>query len=160
MSKVKEEIREQSVPMTPAKDPRAHIAFRDLTSAEQEERRRNIKIKLAYQRDKDRELVKCRFRYYDCPGGELKFAFKRYKEDPVEKFALVDNHIYTLPLGVVKHLNKDCFFTVHQYNTNEKGVATQVIGKKIQRCEAIPLEFIDGEDLSPAGTDIVSVQTI
>ena len=162
MNKVKEELVKtvDSAAVSPSlrRDPRAHIAFKDLTSAEQAERRRNLKSHLAYMRDKDRELIKCRFRYYDCPGGELRFVFKEYKEDPIEKYALMDNYIYTLPLGVIRHLNKKCFFVVHEYRDNEAGLPTQVIGKKIQRCEAIPLEFVDIEDLSPAGTDVVTVQ--
>jgi hypothetical protein len=162
MTKVKEETMrpagEQASSVTAG--TRAHIPFKDLTVVEQNERRRNLKAYLAYMRDKDRELIKCRFRYYDCPGGELKFPFRKYKEDSIEKYSLIDNQVYHLPLGVVRHLNKDCFFVVHQYHTNENGVATQVIGKKIQRCEAIPLEFVDIEDLSPAGTDILTVQNL
>jgi len=136
----------------------AHIPFRDLSTQEQEERRRTIQSKLSSMRENDRQKVKIRFKYYDCPGGEMKFVFKAYKQDPVEKYSLVDGQIYTLPIGVVRHLNKNCYYKIHEYVMNDRGVASQVVGKKIQRCEAVPLEFVDSEDLSAAGTDIVAVQ--
>jgi hypothetical protein len=132
--------------------------FKDLSSSEQDEARRTVHAKLQYMRDRDREVVKGRFKYYDCPGGEMKFSFKKYKGDSIEKYTLIDGQIYSLPLGVIKHLNKDCFYTVHQYAMDTDGRATQVIGKKIQRCEFVPMEFIDIEDLSPAGSELVTVQ--
>lgn len=132
--------------------------WKDMTSAEQNEAKRTIGVKLQYMRDKDRETVKGRFKYYDCPGGEMKFSFRKYKGDPIEKYALIDGQIYTLPLGVIKHLNKDCFYTIHQYAMDSNGHATQVIGKKVQRCEFVPMEFVDIEDLSPVGSELVTVQ--
>lgn len=132
--------------------------FKDLSSTEQVDARQKLQVQLQYMRDKDRETVKGRFKYYDCPGGEMKFCFKKYKQDPIEKYALVDGQIYTLPIGVIKHLNKDCFYTIHKYATDKDGNAIQVVGQKVQRCEFIPMEFVDIEDLSPSGTSIVTVQ--
>ena len=77
-----------------------------------EKNKEEIKKKpnLKYQRDKDREKVKGIFRFFECPGSELSFVYKAYKEDDVEddveKFTLIDGEIYTLPLGVAKHLIK------------------------------------------------------
>lgn len=132
--------------------------FKELSSSEQDEARRTIHAKLQYMRDKDREVVKGRFKYYDCPGGEMKFPFRKYKGDQIEIHTLCDGQIYTLPLGVIKHLNKDCFYIIHQHAVSKDGAPIQVIGKKVQRCEFIPMEFVDSEDLSPTGSDIVTVQ--
>lgn len=134
--------------------------FHELSSTEQTEARLKIATKLQYMRERDRETVKGRFKYYDCPGGEMKFAFKKYKQDPIEKYSLVDGQIYVLPIGVIKHLNKDCFYTVHKHAIDKDGRPIQVIGQKIQRCEFIPMEFVDTEDLSPSGVEIVTVQHI
>jgi hypothetical protein len=131
-----------------------------LPAATQDERRRSMQQQLAYQRDKDRQLVKGRFKYYDCPGGEMKFSFKQYKGDPVAKYELLDGQVYSIPLGVARHLNKNCFYTVHKHAVDNSGNPSQIIGQKIQRCEFVPLEFVDIEDLSPAGSNIVTVENI
>ena len=39
---------------------------------------------LKYQRDKDREIVRGIFRYYEVPGGNLAFMYRAYKEDPLK----------------------------------------------------------------------------
>jgi len=59
---------------------------------------------LRSMRDKDRQMVKGVFKYYEVPGGSVGFCFKKYKEDPIEKFDLVDGQIYTIPLGVANIL--------------------------------------------------------
>jgi hypothetical protein len=52
------------------------------------------KLNLKYMRDKDRELVKGIFKYYEVPGGVMEFSYKAYKEDQVEKFTLYDGELY------------------------------------------------------------------
>ena len=136
------------------------VPFHALPASAQEERRRALQAQLAKQRDKDRELVKGRFKYYDCPGGEMKFSFKAYKGDPVAKYELIDGQVYSIPIGVARHLNKNCFYTIHKYAVDSDGKAAQSIGQKIQRCEFVPLEFVDIEDLSPAGSNIVTVENL
>ena len=79
------------------------------------------KPNLKYQRDKDREPVKGIFRFYEVAGGVLSFVFKAYKEDPVESFTLHDGQVYTLPLGVAKHLNKNCWYPIHAHSKDESG---------------------------------------
>jgi hypothetical protein len=119
------------------------------------------KPNLKYMRDKDRELVKGKFIFLECPGGTLSFNFKAYKEDPIERFDLVDGQIYTLPLGVAKHLNKNCWYPVHAYQMGEDGKASQKIGRKVRRCSFQSLEFVDIEDLTPVGdSDIVTVENV
>ena len=78
-------------------------------------------VNLKYMRDKDREAVKGVFRFYEVPGGTLSFVFRAYKEDPVERFDLIDGQIYTIPLGVARHLNKNGKYPVHAYAQNESG---------------------------------------
>ena len=112
---------------------------------------------LRYARDKDREKVKGIFRFHEVPGGSMNFVFKKYKEDPVERFDLRDGEIYTLPLGVAKHLNKNVWYPVHAHTLNEQGNASYKIGKKVRRCSFQSLEFIDVEEMTPVG-DIVTVE--
>jgi len=118
------------------------------------------KPNLKYQRDKDREKVKGIFKFYEVPGGELSFVYKAYKEDPVEKYTLVDGQIYTLPLGVAKHLNKNGCYPVHSYLKDEAGRVSTKIGQKVRRFGFQSLEFVDVDELSTAPSQIVTVENI
>ncbi len=102
-----------------------------------------------YLRDKDREIVRGKFIFHEVPGGLMSFVFKKWKEDPVERFDLQDGEIYSLPLGVAVHLNKNCFIPIHAYATDENGRAIAKIGQKVRRCSFQSLEFVDIEDLTP-----------
>ena len=117
------------------------------------------KQSLRYQRDKDREKVKGIFKYYEIPGGQLSFTYKAYKEDPVEKFTLVDGQVYTLPLGVAKHLNKNVAYPVHKYLKDENGKVTIKVGQKVRRCGFQSLEFVDVEELNEP-SPIVTVEKV
>lgn len=106
-----------------------------------------------YQRDQDRKLVRGKFIFHEVPGGMLSFSFRKWKEDPVERFDLVDGQIYTLPLGVAKHLNKECKYPIHSYQMDENNKPQMKIGQWVRRCSFQSLEFIDIEDMTPVGND-------
>lgn len=116
---------------------------------------------IQYQRDKDKEMVRGRFRFHEVPGGTLSFCCKAYKGDKVERYDLVDGEIYRLPLGVAKHLNKNLWYPVHTYTMDEYGKPSMKIGQKVSRCSFQSLEFIDIDDITPVGdTGIVEVEKI
>lgn len=105
-------------------------------------------------------MVKGIFRYYEVPGGSMSFSFKKYREDPVERYDLVDGQQYTLPLGVAKHLNKNGTYPVYEHVPNEPGIQQAInpgggaalnqnmrIGRKVQRFGFQSLEFVDIEGL-------------
>lgn len=124
------------------------------------------KPNLKYQRDKDRVPVKGIFRFYEAPGGTLSFCFRAYKEDPIEQFALKDGEVYTLPLGVAKHLNKTGWYPEYEFIQGEKNVVGAFspeghimrVSRKIRRYGFQSLEFVDTDDIGTA-TDIVEVST-
>lgn len=111
---------------------------------------------IRFQRDKDREKVKGVFKYYDQPGGLLSFAFRKYKGDPVEEYKLFDGQVYTLPLGVVKHLKRNGWYPEYEHIPGERGVhkaasmadgsGTQIKSKK-HRFGFEVLDFIDLEEM-------------
>lgn len=111
-----------------------------------------------YLRDKHREPVKGIFRFHEVPGGTLSFPFREFKEDQVENFTLVDGHVYTIPLGVAIHLNKNCWYPEYEYFKDESTQNLMRIGKKIRRCSFQSLEFVDIADLTPVGAP--EVQTV
>lgn len=117
-----------------------------------------IKKNLRYQRDKDRQKVKGIFRFHEVPGGTLSFVFHKYNEDPVENFTLRDGEVYEIPLGVARHLNKNCSYPEHTRTVDMHGKPLAVVGKTIRRCSFQSLEFVDIDDITPDGqaADIVN----
>ena len=123
--------------------------------------KKKIRKNLRYQRDKDREKVKGIFKFYEVPGGALSFMFRKYKEDPVEKFEFIDGQIYTIPLGVAKHLNKNGKYPVHAYKMEENGKPSRIIGQMVSRFGFQSLEFSDLSDLGvdePMITEMVEMK--
>jgi hypothetical protein len=118
------------------------------------------KVNLKYMRDKDREVVRGIFRFYECPGGTMSFSIKIYKEDEVETYTLIDGEVYSLPLGVAKHLNKNGWYPVHSYTQDASGKPVQKIGQKVQRFGLQSLEFVDIEDLTQHGSRLITVENI
>lgn len=129
-----------------------------------------------YQRDKDREVVKGIFRFHECPGATMQFPYRAYKEDQVERYDLTDGQIYSIPLGVAKHLNKNCWYPEYGFIPTYPGQATtdvrtgvynptgnagqyyghgMTVIKKIRRCSFQSLEFVDIEDLTPVGGPLI-----
>lgn len=113
-----------------------------------------MKINLEFQRKKDREPVRGIFRFHEVPGGQIEFNFKKYKGDPLEKFLMVDGYSYTVPLGVAKHLNTNCWYPSYNYKNDEAGRPTVSIAERIRRCSFQSLEFIDidGLDNNPGSS--------
>lgn len=112
------------------------------------------KPSLKQQQQEDRKMVRGKFVFHECPGGTMMFSFRKYKEDPVENFSLTDGQIYTVPLGVAKHLNTNCWYPKHEF-TQTEGTPIPIIGKKVRRCSFQSLEFMDIEEL-----DVIDPKTI
>lgn len=117
------------------------------------------KPNLKYQRDKDSEKVRGIFRFYEVPGGSMSFVYKAYKGDPVNRYDMVDGQVYEVPLGVAKHLNKNMWYPIHAYTTDENGRPSMRIGQKVHRCGFQGLEFIDDPDLKVAPS-LVTVEKV
>lgn len=117
--------------------------------------------KLKREMEKDREMVKGFFKYYEVPGGNVPFVYRKYKGEKIQKYDLYDGQIYTLPLGVAKHLNRSGWYPVHAYTQDANGNTHQMIGKKVRRYGFQSLEFIDLEDLTETGVnDIITVKQL
>lgn len=115
---------------------------------------------LKYQADKDRELVKGIFRFFEAPGGNLSFVYCGHKGDVPTRYDLVDGEIHSLPLGVAKHLNKNGWVPVHAHQRDKDGKPSVKIGKKIQRFTFESLEFVDDEELYENNPDIVTIEKV
>lgn len=111
-------------------------------------------LKLMYETDK--QMVRGVFKYYEVPGGFLEFVYKKYKWDRLEKYSFKDNEIYTIPLGVAKHINTNIKYLVHEYQTDSNGKSIAVVGKKVSRAGFQSLEFHDYSDMNSAKEVLVS----
>lgn len=121
-------------------------------------------------REKDKTPVRGIFEFHEVPGGKLEFAYKKYKGDNLmifktnketgEDTAFYDGQMYTIPLGVAKHLNKSGWYAIHSYAQDEKGHVSQKIGQKVRRYSFRSLEFIDIDDLTPEGSKLVTVENV
>ena len=139
-----------------------------------QDKKQEQKKSLRWQRDKDREKVKGIFRFYEVPGGGMSFNIRLYKEDPVERYDLIDGQVYTLPLGVAKHLNKNGWYPEYEYIKGEPGThgafapslggsspTIMRVGKKVRRFGFQSLEFVDIDDLTPNGSpELVTVEQV
>lgn len=96
-----------------------------------------------YMRDKDREIVKGIFHFYEVPGGTLRFSYRKYKGENVQNYELTDGQIASVPLGVAKHLNKEGKYPVHAYTVDKDGNSTMKVGTKVRRFAFQSLEFVD-----------------
>jgi hypothetical protein len=126
------------------------------TQATRDEMAKKLKI----ERDKDRQMVKGVFKYYEVPGGMVGFCFKKYAEDPLEKYELYDNQVYTIPLGVAKHLNNNTWYPIHEYGKNEDNTPMQRIGQKIRRMAFQSLEFMDTDGMGENISRITTVENV
>ncbi len=120
--------------------------------------KKTVKQNLRYLRDKYREKVKGIFRFHEVPGGSMSFCYKEFKEDDVERFDFIDGQMYTIPLGVAKHLNTNCWYPLHAYQQDENGVAVARIGQKVRRCSFQSLEFMDIDELNVLNNQLVTVE--
>ena len=111
---------------------------------------------LKFQRDKEREPVRGKFIFHEVPGGSMDFMCRKFKGDPLEKFSMVDGQIYTVPLGIAKHLNTNCWYPSYNYKNDENGRPVMSVGEKIRRCSFQSLEFVDIEDVLSAESEVNS----
>jgi len=103
-------------------------------------------INLMHLRDKDRVPVKGIFRFHEVPGGQMEFSLLLHKGDKLTNYKFKDGEIQTVPLGVAKHLNQNCWYPEYDHIKGEDSQNAAVITKKIRRCSFQSLEFIDIDD--------------
>ena len=105
------------------------------------------------EQERDQEVVRGIFRFHEVPGGTLSFVYKKYKGEEVKHFTMKDGEVYSIPLGVAKHLNKNCWYPVHDHKVDDFGKFTNEyrVAKKVRRVSFQSLEFVDTDDLTPVG---------
>ena len=118
------------------------------------------KFNAQYECDKEREIVTGIAKNYECPGGMIEFVYRKYKQEKTERYSLMDGEVCKIPLGVARHLNKNCWYPVHVNSMDENGKHACKIGTKVRRYGFQSLEFLDNEDLDTYGSRDTSLVTV
>lgn len=69
------------------------------------------------QKDLDKRIVRGKFVFYERPGGQLSFGYRRYKGEKVKNIILKDGSVYDLPWGIVRHLEEQACYKSHNIET-------------------------------------------
>lgn len=99
---------------------------------------------------KEKEMVRGKFIFHEVPGGQMGFPYKKYASDELKNYTMVDGQIYTIPLGVAKHLNSNCAYPTYNYKNDEAGRPVMSLSEKVRRCSFQSLEFFDLNDSTSA----------
>lgn len=140
-------------------------------------RREDLAKQIEKMRDRDSELVTGIFKNLENPSryggrGSVIFSYKIYPGQDTEIYELWDGERYTLPRGVARHLNNNCYYKEHQHlpgQSGEQGMRQAYshdgrlkkdpneIIKKIHRYAFHSLEYMD-EDLEMYPSNLVEVK--
>ena len=117
---------------------------------------------LEKKRLEDRKPVRGIFKFYERPGNKMEFSIRLHAGDPIEYYELMDGEIYTLPIGIAKHLNDDCSYPIHAHAQDANGRVHKKVGKKVARCGFQSLDFTSNMSLHERTPDqqIVTVENI
>jgi hypothetical protein len=128
-------------------------------------------------RDRDSEMVSGIFKNLENPAvggskGSVVFSYKAYPGDEAVVYELWDGERYTLPRGVARHLNNNCFYREYQHLAGESGITgvrgaaadgrlqTQSMqaSRKVHRFAFHSLEFMeDDADMNPVDITEVTI---
>lgn len=111
-----------------------------ISSAEQEK-----------NRARDAEVVRGIFRNLQQRGQDVKFHFRLHRQEPITMYHLTDNEICSIPLGLARHINKNCYVEQSKYVLDEHGKPLKATPQYIRRFVFDSLEFVDTEDITPFG---------
>jgi hypothetical protein len=129
-------------------------------------------------KDRDSEMVSGVFKNLENPArggslGSVTFPYKAYEGDEVVIYEFYDGERYTIPRGVARHLNNDCYTREYGLLPGEFGkeglrtaahdgrlqTAAKQTSKKIHRFAFHSLEYTDDErDMYPA--DLIEVTNV
>jgi hypothetical protein len=132
---------------------------------------------VAKLRDRDSEIVTGIFKNLENPAsggsrGSVVFSYKAYPGDDNVVYELCDGERYSLPRGVARHLNNNCYYREYQHLPGEFGTSgiraaapdgrlqTQSLqmSRKVHRYAFNSLEYMDDDtEMRPSGLTEVTV---
>ena len=147
-------------------------------SAPKKINREELSKQIRKMRERDAELVTGIFKNLENPStnggrGSVIFSYKYYPGEANEVYELWDGERYTLPRGVARHLNNNCYYKEYQHLQGEFGqqgirggqnpdgrlqTNSLQMAKKIHRYAFHSLEYMDDDaDMYPSNLVEVSV---
>jgi hypothetical protein len=93
-------------------------------------------------RKEDAKLVKGIFKNLECPGGDLQFAYHAYKGEPTRVYHMIDGQEYEIPVGVAKHINRQCKYNKSKHLIDKDGNRMVAADKPIERYQFVSKEFM------------------
>ncbi len=122
--------------------------------------KRELSPEIREKRDKHRKMVRGKFIYHEVPNGHMAFPFREFPGDLIETYRMDDGEIYTVPLGVAKHLNTNCWYPSYDFKDDGKGSKSVRISQKIRRCSFQSLEFLEVEGVNPIGSPLSGIEEV
>jgi len=107
-----------------------------------EKERKDAKDLLEKARSEDSRLVKGVFKNLECPGGDLQFAYGYYKEEGTSVYHFLDGKEYEIPLGVAKHINRQCKYKKSRHLIDKDGNPMIGAGKPVERYQFVSTDFM------------------
>ena len=123
--------------MTFVKD--IHIGTRKALSSEEKKKASNL---IEKERVENAKPVTGVFKNLEAPSGDLEFVYREFKGDPLRSYYFKDGETYTIPLGVAKHINKQCKYKRSKYLLDKNGVPAISSDKPIQRYQFVSTDFM------------------
>jgi hypothetical protein len=158
--------------------PEVKSATATHTDAPKKVTREELSKQIKKLRDRDAEMVTGIFKNLENPAtnggrGSVVFSYKYYHGDENAIYELYDGERYTLPRGVARHLNNNCFYREYQHLPGEKGISgvrggistdgrlqsnTFQMARKVHRYAFHSLEYMDDDvDMYPSNLVEVTV---
>lgn len=139
--------------------------------------REELQKQIKRMRDRDSEKIVGMFRNLENRAtggscGSVVFSYKAYPGDENVFYELKDGERYSLPRGVARHLNNNCFHREYQHLSGQYGeqgmrnaapdgrltTAQMQVSRKIHRFAFDSMEFSDDDaDMKPANLLEVTV---
>lgn len=147
------------------------VQYQGVTAPKKKLNKEELRKQLDKKRQRDAELVTGVFTNLESRGGWLSFGLKLYPGEPFKFWTLFDGERYSLPRGVVNHLNNNCHYFEYKHLPGESGstgvraafndgslgrIPMQSV-RKVHRFRFDPLDFMD-EDTEIRQSDLISVE--
>jgi len=114
------------------------------------------KFDINKERERDLEKIRGVFHYHEQQGGTLSFDVKKYRQDKLTKYTLVDGQVYTLPRMIVNHLKNNCYYPIHSHYKTEDNSHSYRVTDKIHRTGFEGLDFSETTDMKDVSLETYS----
>ena len=90
----------------------------------------------------DEKLVTGVFKNLEDAGAEAMFSIRLYKEHPIQTYTLEDGKTYEIPLGVARHINRQCKYQRAANLVDANGMPMVGAGTPTQRYEFVSTDYM------------------